>query len=186
MKIIGITGTPGTGKKTIALELSKNLKYEYINLNEYAFKNKLINKIENDYIINDLELFAKKIKKTIKNGNFIISGHLLPDIISKEDIDMIIILRCSPVILLNRYKKRQYNDQKIKDNIISEAIGIIQYESRKKYGKNKVFEINVTDKNIKNIIKELTLIINKKQKIIQKIDWLDIMISKKILREYLK
>lgn len=186
MKIIGITGTPGTGKKTISLELSKNLEYEYINLNEYAFKNKLINKNKTDYVINDLELFSKKIKKTLKNGNFIISGHLLPDIMSKEDIDMIIILRCSPLILLNRYKKRQYKNQKIKDNIISEAIGIIQYESRKKYGKNKVFEVDVTNKNIKNIIKELTLIINKKQKITQKIDWLDIMISEKILRKYLK
>ena len=42
MKIIGITGTPGTGKKTISLELAKKLNFQHINLNDYAIKNKLI------------------------------------------------------------------------------------------------------------------------------------------------
>ena len=186
MKIIGITGTPGTGKKTIAIELAKKLNFQYINLNDYAIKNKLTKQNKTDYTINDLNLFSKKIKKKIENGNFIISGHLLPDIISKKDIDIIFILRCSPLILLKRYKKRQYKEQKIKDNIISEAIGIIQYESMKKFGNNKIIEINVTDKNVKSLVKELTLIINDKQKIIQKIDWLNIMTTEKILRKYLK
>ena len=72
------------------------------------------------------------------------------------------------------------------DNIISEAIGIIQYESMKKFGNDKIIEINVTDKNVKSLVKELILIINYKQKIIQKIDWLNIMTSEKMLRKYLK
>ena len=56
----------------------------------------------------------------------------------------------------------------------------------KKFGNNKIIEINVTDKNVKSLVKELTLIINDKQKIIQKIDWLNIMTTEKILRKYLK
>ena len=186
MKIIGITGTPGTGKKTISLELAKKLNFQHINLNDYAIKNKLTKNNKTDHIIYNLDLFTKKIKKSIENENFIISGHLLPDIISKKDVDIIFILRCSPLILLKRYKKRHYNEQKIKDNIISEAIGIIQYESMIKFGKKKVIEINVTNKNVKSLVEELILIINNKQKIIQKIDWLDMMTTEKILRKYLK
>ena len=186
MKIIGITGTPGTGKKTISLELAKKLNFQHINLNDYAIKNKLTKNNKTDHIIYDLNLFTKKIKKSIENENFIISGHLLPDIISKKDVDIIFILRCSPLILLKRYKKRHYNEQKIRDNIISEAIGIIQYESMIKFGKKKVIEINVTNKNVKRLVEELILIINNKQKIIQKIDWLDMMTTEKILRKYLK
>ena len=104
MKIIGITGTPGTGKKTISLELAKKLNFQHINLNDYAIKNKLTKNNKTDHIIYDLNLFTKKIKKSIENENFIISGHLLPDIISKKDVDIIFILRCSPLILLKRYK----------------------------------------------------------------------------------
>ena len=78
------------------------------------------------------------------------------------------------------------NEQKIRDNIISEAIGIIQYESMIKFGKKKVIEINVTNKDVKSLVEELILIINNKQKIIQKIDWLDMMTTEKILRKYLK
>ena len=70
MKIIGITGNPGTGKKTIAMELAKKLNFQYINLNDYAIKNKLTKRNKTDYTINDLNLFSKKIKKKNRKWKF--------------------------------------------------------------------------------------------------------------------
>jgi len=53
------------------MELAKKLNFQYINLNDYAIKNKLTKRNKTDYTINDLNLFSKKIKKKIENGNFI-------------------------------------------------------------------------------------------------------------------
>jgi broad-specificity NMP kinase len=41
MKKIIVTGTPGTGKTTLAKKLSKKLKYAYIDVNNVIKENKL-------------------------------------------------------------------------------------------------------------------------------------------------
>lgn len=162
---IAVTGTPGVGKTTIAKLLAKKLKMKYINLNGLAKK-------INAYLGYDKNLKAKivnisKLKKEIKKlkGNYVLDSHYSHFF----DVDLVIILRCRPDILLKRLKQRyKKNKLKIKENIDAEILGVITTEvlnARKKF-----FEIDVSGKTEKEILDEILIKIKRKNK--EKIiDW---------------
>lgn len=185
MSIIGITGNPATGKKTIGKMVSNRSGFNLIEINQFIIDNNL-HKIENnEYVIENIKEIQKKIKKEIHGEKYIIIGHLLSEIFNEEILEKIFVLRCSPEILLKRYNERKYNEIKIRDNIVSEMIGTIYYNTLKKYGHNKTFEINVSDRNIEEVVNEMILIINNKSNIQTHVDWLDVVSKSIKLRKYL-
>ena len=184
MNRITITGTPGTGKKTISKILSSKLKFELIDINKIAIENKIILKEEEESLIVDI----KKLKKTIKNklkNNIIIIGHLAPLILDNDDVDLVIILRCSPEELKRRYIKRGYKEKKIKDNISSEILDTYLIESLNTFDSEKLCEIDTSKKQSIECVNEIINTYNKdKEKQIGKIDWLGEIKTDKKLREY--
>lgn len=70
-KVILITGTPGTGKTTIADQLNRYLSDQFnsklIKINEFAIKNDLIDgeDIEKTYKIINLDMVDKKLNEKI-------------------------------------------------------------------------------------------------------------------------
>jgi adenylate kinase len=133
---IGITGSPATGKKSVALELSKLTGLKTISLNEIAIKKN----IKGEFAVDTHKL--KKIK--IDTRGKIVYGHLLPYVIPKGSLDFVAILRCSPNELRRRYRERNYSNSKIEDNVASEVLDIISVESLRCYGKRKVAEFVTT------------------------------------------
>ena len=95
------------------------------------------------------------------------------------------MLRCEPNILIDRYKLRNYEESKIKDNVISELIGTICYDSIMKYGDNKTFEIDVSNQSVDNIVNDIYNIVINDIKSTNNIDWLESAYKSKNLREYL-
>ena len=55
-----------------------------------------------------------------------------------------IVLRKSPYDLIQIYDKRNYSDAKKNDNLGSEILGVIAYDSIEKFGEEKTFQINTT------------------------------------------
>jgi adenylate kinase len=161
--IISLTGTPGTGKTTVSNQF-KN-KIEIINLNnlidkyeqlwEYDLyrKTKIINikklnKIVYSYIHNN----------KIDNNIILIEGHLSHLL---KDINKVILLRTHPQELKRRLIKRNWNKNKIKENIESEILDIILCECVRNFSKNDIFEIDTTNKKIKDIFYIIDDIIKK-------------------------
>ena len=87
--------------------------------------------------------------------------------------------------MIDRYKERDYDELKIKDNLVSELIGTIHYNTVMKYGNDKTFEIDVSNKNISNIVDEITMIINDERISKDRIDWIDYASKSNKLRRYL-
>ena len=87
--------------------------------------------------------------------------------------------------MIDRYKERNYDELKIRDNIVSELIGIIHYDTVMKYGDDKTFEIDVSNKNVNNIVDEITMIINDERISKDRIDWIDYASKSNKLRRYL-
>ena len=104
-KRIGITGSPGTGKRTLGKHLSKILKEEFVSINDFAVREGYGKKSDDDFVVDVRRLGGK-----IKTGNRIISGHLLPYVIPDRDLDLVIVLRCSPTVLRKRYDARGYSE----------------------------------------------------------------------------
>ena len=93
------------------------------------------------------------------------------------DIDLAIILRRNPYTLIEIYKERNYQDPKIKQNAGSEILGVIANDSITSFGKEKSFEIDVTNKTPNEILEKINSIINN-QKGGDIVDWLRLVEEK--------
>ena len=185
MDSIGITGNPGTGKKTIASKLSEKINMEIFDINKFIIENKYGQYEKDQLIISDINQIEDEIEHRIKGKKYIIIGHLLPELIKKESLWKIIVLRCEPNILIDRYRLRNYEESKIKDNVVSELIGTICHNSIMRYGNNKTFEIDVSNQSVSNIVNEIHNIATNNIKSMNTIDWLESAHKSKNLRRYL-
>lgn len=136
---VGITGSPGTGKKSVGLELARISGLDLLLINEFAIKRKLGTIEDKEFIVD-----VKKVRRSIDTRRKVTCGHLLPYVIPKSKIDFVAILRCSPVVLRRRYLKRNYDESKIKENLEAEMIGVISSKALEIYGKSKVGEFDTS------------------------------------------
>jgi len=155
-----LTGTPGTGKTS----LSKLLDEKVISLSEY-YEKASDSKTENGEWIVDIEkldLLLENVNCNIFEGNF---AHKL------NKIENIIVLRCDPLILEKRLKDRNYTEEKIRENIEAEAIGIIYSESLEYVGKEKILHIDNSNKTLKETSVIIKKYINDNIKVEEEIDY---------------
>ena len=177
---IVITGNPGVGKHTVAKEISKHLELPIMDINNIAKDAGLFEKNDdtNDVNISDLK---KIIKEKISTPSLIV-GHLAPYVLSPNQIKKIIVLRRDPYDLISVYKKRQYTEEKIRENTGSEILGIIAHDAISQFG-TKVFQVDVTGKSIMKVTEKVLSIINDEE-INDEVDWLDLVTKRNDLKKF--
>jgi len=183
-KII-VTGTPGVGKTSVSLRIAHILNAKYINLANLVKSNKLFLGYDsklNSYII-DEERTKQIIKELLeKNGRIVIDTHILT-VFEPKLIDLVIVLRLNPKILLNRLKERNYPLVKIKANIQAEVIGVCLVEALKLFGSNKVVELDVTSKRLEEVVQEVLDAIRHPHKYRPgKVDWSQIIYDDELIK----
>ena len=181
--LVALSGTPGTGKTSVS-NLLKNQGYAVIDLNQiaidYGFVIGIDSKRDTKIIdINGLDIYIKENCK--KNGIIFIDGHSSHLLTA---VDYAIILRCHPKILKQRLKIKGWKPEKIKENVDAETLDIILSETYDLHNKNKIFEINTTEKSIESVFNSILEIVKKNFKSIKKykigkIDW-----SEEILNDF--
>ena len=131
MTSIFITGTPCTGKTTIASKLKGRL----IKVNDVAISQGFVDGIDEDkgYKIINIEKLDEYMSNMIKNNEelLIFEGHLSH---LCHGADKVIILRVKPELLKKRLEKRGYNENKITENLQAEALGVCSVEAYENYG----------------------------------------------------
>ena len=159
---IALTGTPGTGKTT----LSKKLNYNIVSINQ-SYPEISDGKNENgDWLINLDKLLD--IIEVAKYNNTVFEGHVSHFL---ENLDLIIVLRCQPSKLQERLEERNYNQEKIRENIEAEALNIISEEAIDSYGEEKVFELDTSSSDLDESVNLLNDIINGNIKSNKRIDY---------------
>ena len=140
MTAVFITGTPCTGKTTLASKLNGRL----IKINDLAINHDFVLGIDENkgYKVIDIDKLSAYVDELIKDCDelLIFEGHLSH---LCDGADKVIVLRVDPDILKTRLEARDYSDAKIRENLEAEALGVCSAEAYEKYS-DKVYELDVS------------------------------------------
>jgi adenylate kinase len=179
LKII-VSGTPGVGKHTISLELSKLLNgFPILDINKVILTGNLFiysSEFETEIDVTKVYNSLKLLLSTKEYVNAIIVGHLAPYVLDPLLIDFVVILRRNPFELKRIYEKRAYSEKKISDNLISEILGIISYDFLKKFNKKNIIELEIIENVLPSVYaqKIIDMYNNKNLREFGMIDWLSV------------
>lgn len=185
-----ITGNPGVGKHTTALELKKILKdIEVIDINDLAVRHQAFFQRQGS---SNMEIDSRKIAAVIKSKirqspRTIIVGHLAPYVLMNKWIDLAIVLRRSPYAILSTLETRNYAAEKVRENVASEILGIILYDAIECFGRDKIAEYDTTQTTAVQISREIiSLLRGKTDRKVGVIDWLALISERGDVRRFLE
>ena len=97
---------------------------------------------EGEWLI-ELDLLDENIRNLSKKEG-IFEGHTAHFL---SNIDQVIILRCDPFVLKERLAERNYSKEKIMENLEAEALNIIYMEALDNIDKERIFQLDTTNKS---------------------------------------
>ena len=140
--VIIVSGTPCTGKTTIAKKIAKQKKLKYIDVNQIIKDNKLYsyyNKKDSSYVV-DVKKLNNFLIKLIKEDKKIVLDSHLTHYLPNKYVDECIITKCNLKELKKRLQKRKYSKDKIKKNLDCEIFDVCLIEALENKHKIKVVD----------------------------------------------
>jgi adenylate kinase len=184
-----VTGTPGTGKTTISRLLAKKLRASYVNPRillrregiDYVYDMKRRTRVVS---LKRLDQALGKYAARADRG-MVIDSHIALETGSLPRLARAIVLRCDPVILERRLKRKRWSKSKIGENLLAEILDICLWDAVRSYGWNRILEIDTTGKRPHYVI-QLVMRDLKKRRIQErsKVDWLSSLKRRRILSNY--
>lgn len=142
--ILLLTGTPGTGKTSVAAELEG---FETVDLKQYARENGL-GTMEDEFVVS-VSSVNELLQEKLEERNYVLEGHFA----HRLEGDVCVVLRCHPDELQKRLDPREYPDEKVRENLEAEATDIILQEAVEMH--KKVIEIDTTGRDSQDVANEL-------------------------------
>ncbi len=168
--IISISGTPGTGKSSVAKLVSRSLNAELVDLTKFIRKRKLSCGFDRSMksMIVEIEAIGKEFHNFMRESKpevIVVEGHLSHFV----SPDICFVLRLQPDILEKRLKKRQYSKAKIMENIRAEILDIVYAEAVEKC--KRAMQINATGMEPAKLAERILNTLRSKKYRSDKIDW---------------
>ena len=137
---MGVTGSPGTGKKTVSPLVAKILGLPLVSLNEIATKYRLLDPETGEV---DTRAMRRKVASAVDRPSLAF-GHLLPYVVAPRSLDRAVVLRCEPSVLKKRLARRGYPPSKVTENVEAELIGVVSADAFDAFGTGKTSEVDTT------------------------------------------
>lgn len=184
MKIIGVSGVPGTGKTLLARALSDYLEIPAINLSEYAINSMLVVGYDSSiqsYIVDEEKLRQSILELYLSRGPMIIDSHYV-EILPREILEIVFVLRRAPDELIDVLLSRGWSGRKIAENVEAELLSICTINAVEELGDDLVIEIDVTGRSVDDVAREAIDILfgSKSAYYGHRIDWLSTLSSDRI------
>ncbi|MBN1358869.1 adenylate kinase family protein [Candidatus Bathyarchaeota archaeon] len=190
-RVILITGTPCTGKTTVAKQLTTRLDALYINLTELAKTHSLTigeDKTRNTTIVDEEEM-RKKTAKTIdgtEKTTVIVDGHYAAAVVPKRYVTYVFVLRRNPIELRKFMEKRGFSDAKLRENLASEILDVCLIEALQEQETERVCELDITGKIVDAVVNQIIAVLNQKKPCsVGNVDWLGMLEKEGLLDDYL-
>jgi adenylate kinase len=171
---VGITGSPATGKKTVGEALAVRLKVPFFNLNEVAAKAGFLIPTKGGEPRLDARGFSRVAGLHLPDGGFVVSGVFLAEAIPSRLLDYVVVLRCNPLVLSERYDERGYSQRKKKENLTAEFLDACLGGALEAYG-DKVREVDTTGKDLMTVVRETRAALKVGKAAFGSVDWLSLV-----------
>jgi adenylate kinase len=146
---IALTGTPGTGKTTVAALLP----YPVIDINELVRSGLSLGRDESrDCLEADMNGLERRLRELDSDQVAVLEGHF-----SHHFAERAIVLRLSPEQLRLRLEARGYRPEKVRENLEAEALDVILVEAVEHC--RRVDEIDTTGKTASEVAEAIVWII---------------------------
>lgn len=157
-KVIYVLGVPGTGKSSVGKELIGRLEGEYIDVSELVLWKGFYTTYDRQRAthVADVRKVGEFLaqKASLSKGYLVVSSNFAVPVPGASAF-FVFLLRCSPLVLMNRLRERGYDDKKISDNLIAELIGLSLDDACATFGSKKVVEIDVTNLSLSLIVSRI-------------------------------
>jgi adenylate kinase len=188
-QIIVVTGTPGVGKTTISKALAKKINGKHIDISALVQRERLVEGRDEarDTIIVDNTRLAQRLQTIISEQieTIILDGHYSTQAFTDSNISLVIVVRLDPDELQTRLQARGYKETKIFENVAAEILDVCLFDALQQFEKRFVTEINVTNRDIEEIIDIILKTLEGQIKVrIGRVNWLEKLENEKRLEEF--
>lgn len=134
---IALTGTPGTGKTTVSGLIDTD--FSIVHLNDIIPDKELTLGFDSERgsWIADIDRVTEYVSGC---SEVIFESHIAHHI----PVEKVIVLRCHPQELQQRLQQRGESEQKIEENVLSEAHDVILTETVEIHGTTNVYEVDTS------------------------------------------
>jgi adenylate kinase len=150
---VALTGTPGTGKTTVAELVETDLGV--VHLNDVIREAGLTESVdeERDSLVADLDAVGSWLDANAREA--LVESHLA----HLFDADRVVVLRCAPEELERRLLDRGESGTKAHENAESEALDVILAEAVERHGEATVYEVVTTDRSPVAVAREVEAVL---------------------------
>jgi adenylate kinase len=191
-RIILVTGTPCVGKTLVSRLLASKLDAFYVNLTELAVRENLVlgKDEERNSIIVDEGRMRHKIREIFEKHDekdTVVDGHYAAVIVPKKFATYVFVLRRDPVELKKFMENCGFSGRKLWENLASEILDVCLVDAINAYGKEKVCELDISGKNVEEVVIEILGVLNGSRKCcVGVVDWLGKLENEGLLEDFLK
>ena len=145
---VALTGTPGTGKTTVSDLLTVDL--DVVHLNERIEDEGLYDEVDEERgsVVADLDAVRDALAD---RDDVVVESHLSHYL----DVDRVVVLRCHPEKLEARLRERGVDEAKATENAESEALDVVLAEAVERHGRERVYEVDTTDRDPESVAREV-------------------------------
>lgn len=147
MRVV-LTGTPGTGKTTVADLVETGL--DVVHLNEVVEVEGLYDEVDEER--NSKVVDVDGVREHLAGRTDVLVESHLAHLV---DADRVVVLRCHPQQLRERLIDRGEGEASAEENAESEALDVILAEAVDRFGRDAVYEVDTTDRDPEAVARDV-------------------------------
>ncbi len=177
-----ITGTPGTGKKTLSPLVAAVLGVPCRGLNDLATRHGLVERGTEGRV--DTAELRRLLSREYREPALFF-GHLVPYVLRRDDVAKAVVLRCEPRVLGARLTSRGYERAKTLENVEAELIGVVSADTVGAFGLSRVAEFDTSACSPQKAAEAVARLLSDSGARTRPIDWMGSYESAKELKSLL-